>query len=230
MKLNIGNSIFEGFNDKDGLMICGYEWGYSKDDQRLDESGEEVFFVQNATSTFSNKSPVYGKRVFSWPYDNRIIKWFDIWGHPLNREGDGNDFDKCIIQTNWCDSQGNKIEESYYAKLTAPEQIENFIFHVEALRPRLIFFMGSQIIDILQDESVLPRFSSIMGKPVSSPRKIQKPFDGRRFRIGFQDFEKCKIVSLPHPSGTRGLSDNYISLFTDEIGSLLYEFRLEKGV
>ena len=26
-KLNLGNAIYKGFNDKNGLMICGYEWG-----------------------------------------------------------------------------------------------------------------------------------------------------------------------------------------------------------
>ncbi|MGN6955213.1 hypothetical protein ACTHT3_15240, partial [Neisseria sp. P0015.S004] len=25
--LNLSNSIFQGYNDKHGLMICGYEWG-----------------------------------------------------------------------------------------------------------------------------------------------------------------------------------------------------------
>lgn len=29
--LNLGNSIFTGFNDKEGLMICGCEWGFSKE-------------------------------------------------------------------------------------------------------------------------------------------------------------------------------------------------------
>jgi hypothetical protein len=28
--LNLANSIFAGFNDKNGLMICGYEWGDHK--------------------------------------------------------------------------------------------------------------------------------------------------------------------------------------------------------
>ena len=29
--LNLGNAIYEGLNDQNGLMICGYEWGQEAD-------------------------------------------------------------------------------------------------------------------------------------------------------------------------------------------------------
>ena len=35
--LNLRNSIFAGFNDKNGLMICGYEWG-----EESQSKGQEV--------------------------------------------------------------------------------------------------------------------------------------------------------------------------------------------
>lgn len=35
--LNLANSIFAGFNDKNGLMICGYEWG-----EESQSKGQEV--------------------------------------------------------------------------------------------------------------------------------------------------------------------------------------------
>ena len=230
MDLNIGNSIFEGLNDKKGLMICGYEWGYSKEDQRLDELGEDYFYDKDADTIFSNKSPMHGERAFTWRYDNRIIKWFNIWGHTLVREGLGGDFEKCIIQTNWCNTEGNKIEESYYQKLTNPTQIDNFIYHIKTFEPSIIFFMGSEIIDILQDENVLNRFCEIMGNPKEKPYKVQKPFEGRRFKIGFQEFDKCKIISMPHPSSSRGLSDGYISLFTNECSTLISELKAIKVI
>lgn len=211
-------------------MICGYEWGYSKVDQKRHESGEELFYDENATTTFSNKSPAHGDRAFNWRYDNRIIRWFEIWEHPLNRKGLGGDFEKCIIQTNWCNTEGNKIKENYYQKLTDPDQIENFIFHIRTLEPFIIFFMGSQMIDILQDKKVFDKFVQIMGEPKTAPQKTQKPFEGQRFKIGFQEFEKCKVISMPHPSGARRLSNNYISLFTNEIGSLISELKTGKGM
>lgn len=228
MELNIENSIFEGLNDKNGLMICGYEWGFSKDDQKLHESGEEVFYDGDATTTFANKSPAHGERAFAVRYDNRILKWFSMWGHPLNREGLGNDFDKCVVQTNWCNSKGHNIEGNYFQKLMHPEQLDNFIYHIKTFEPSLIFFMGSEMIKILQNEVALSRFSDIMGKPESVPEIIQKPFHGRRFKIGFQKFEKCDIVSLPHPSSSHGLSDDYISLYTDRIGGLIADFKKRK--
>ena len=38
--LNLGNSLFKGYNDKHGLMICGYEWGWSKADEAAYVAGE----------------------------------------------------------------------------------------------------------------------------------------------------------------------------------------------
>ena len=230
MDWNIGNSVFKDLNDKQGLMLCGYEWGLSKEDQLNIETGIELFYDPSALTIFSNKLPRHGKRALIWKYDNRIIKWFTIWGHPLSRDKLGTDFEKSIIQTNWCNTQANKIEENFYHKLTNIPQLENFIFHIKTFEPSLIFFMGSEMIDILQETKVLNEFSKIMGNAKSKPKKIQKEFDGRRFKIGFQEFDKCQIISLPHPSSSRGLSDDYMVLFSDEIGSLIAKFKKEKGI
>lgn len=43
--------------------------------------------------------------------------------------------------------------------------------------------------------------------------------------MGFQGFENCKAVCFPHPSGSHGLSDDYIKLFSTEVGKLLQEFK-----
>ena len=230
MNLNIGNSIFPGLNDDQGLMICGYEWGFSEEDQRLFESGEGIFFDKDAVTTFPNKVPAHGDRALSWRYDNRVLKWFSLWGHPLSRVSLGGDFEKSIIQTNWCNTESHKIKENYYHKLTNREQLDNFIRHIERLKPSLILFMGSEMINILQDKFILELFSTIMGSPKAKPHIEQKPFSGRRFKIGFQYFDRCDVVSLPHPSSSRGLSDDYISLFTEEIGRLIAEFKERKSI
>ena len=230
MELNIGNSIFPGMNDKKGLMVCGYEWGFSEADQKLFESGEDVFFDKNAITTFSNKSPAHGKRALTWRYDKRIVKWFELWNHPLSREGLGGDFEKLILQTNWCNTQGYKIQEGYYKKLINQDQIKNFIFHIEYFRPSLILFMGSEIINILQNPLVKDQFEKILGCSEKPPIKIQKPFSGRQFKIGFQKFENCQVVSLPHPSSSRGLKDEYIQKFEPEIGVFITELKRKKGI
>ena len=230
MGINIGNSIFPGLNDKHGLMICGYEWGFSKPDQEILESGRSVFFNENAVATFSNKSPVHGERALVWKYDNRIIKWFGLWGHPLSRDGLGGDFEKLVVQTNWCNTEGNTINESYFKKLTASEQVNNFIFHIKEFQPSLILFMGSDIINILQDPSIKYKFEEIMGKSEAPPEKIQKQFSGRRFKVGFQKFKNCQVVSLPHPSSSRGLADDYIALFETEIGWLIDDLKARHAI
>jgi len=43
-ELNIGNSIFPKLNDSNGIMLCGYEWGWSKEDQRDEKQGLLLLF------------------------------------------------------------------------------------------------------------------------------------------------------------------------------------------
>lgn len=204
-------------------MLCGYEWGFSKSDQE-----SSLIQEQNRSGVphvFSNKAAEYGDAANSWKYDQRIIYWFELFGHKLNRQETGGDFEKCLLQTNWCDTQNNKMEGDYWSKLLEPSQIDNFIAHIEMFKPRLIFFFGSQIIKILQSEKVLSRLMGVVGLVTESLNFQRKPFDGRAFSIGFQSFKNCKTVCFPHPSGSHGLSDDYIKLFSSEIGKLLQEFK-----
>ncbi|MBT9162936.1 MAG: hypothetical protein DDT27_01501 [Dehalococcoidia bacterium] len=225
---NIGNSVFPGFNDNQGIMLCGYEWGFSKNDQDYLQTNEQK--RSDAPHVFSNKAAEYGEIANNWKYDNTIIYWFDLFGHKLSRRETGGNFEKCILQTNWCDTINNKIEGDYWSKLLDPSQVDNFIAHIEMFKPRLIFFFGSKIIKILQSDKVLPRFMGAMGA-VTEPLYFRtKPFDGRIFNVGFQSFEKCKTVCFPHPSGSRGLSHDYIKLFSTEIDNLLLEFKEIKRV
>ena len=180
--------------------------------------------IQSLNTTFPNKINVFKK---SYPYDERIIKWFELWEHPLERSN--GDFEKCIIQTNWCPTQANNMHDiDIYEKLKRCK--DNFLCHIEELQPKIIFFMGSAMIDVLNDTTIKGDFEKIMGKEIKPLQKIQKQFNGKQFYIGLQSFEKCDIISLPHPSGTRGLSDEYIALFKDEIKPILDKYRAYKKV
>lgn len=225
-EFNIATGIFKGHNDSQGIMICGYEWG--EDD--TNEADEDQVFNKDIPVTFSNKVPCYGEKALNWRYDKKIIKWFELWGHPLSRIDSGGNFEKCILQTNWCNSQNKKMNGDYWKKLLAEEQINNFVFHVNSFKPRLIIFFGSQMIHILQNEKVLNPFRNVMGAIVSDKKVYTKPFNGKKFRVGFQEFEKCKVVCLPHPSGSRGLCDEYIEMFSPEMGGLLREVKTLKGI
>lgn len=223
-RYNVGNSIFPGFNDKNGVMLCGYEFGFNKHDQYLEENHkDEIKKMKLEINTFYDKSKIYGS-----PYDLRIIKWFSFFGHPLGVDDGHSPFDKCLLQTNWCDGQDTYVSD--YAKFLSKENSENFLGIVEAFLPRVLIFMGAKQIHYLQTPAIKSRFSEIFGAEVSPLDIRSKPFDGRKFKIGFQTFERISILSLPHPSGTRGLSDKYIKLFVPEVKDVLDSYRKLKSV
>ncbi len=216
---NVGNSIFPGFNDKEGLIICGYEWGYSTYDQYLEKNHkDEIEKKKSENNTFYSKSKIYDS-----PYDLRIIKWFSYFGHPLGIDNGFSSFDKCLLQTNWCDDQGTYVND--YAKFLSEENSGNFLNIMQAFRPRVLVFMGSKQIHYLQTPTIKNRFSEIFGAEVFPLVIKSKPFVGRKFKIAFQAFEHVSVISLPHPSGTRGLSDDYIKLFAPEIKEVLDNYR-----
>jgi hypothetical protein len=228
MEFNIATGIFAGFNDSEGIMLCGYEWG--EEDGKDESTASSPYPKSYPDCVFSNKAswPQYGNDANKWPYDRRIREWFKLWGHELKRaEGD---FEKCLLQTNWCDTQGHHMEGDYQTKLLADEQVKNFIKHINGFRPKLIIFFGSSMINFLQCAKVLHPFVDIMGAAKGNVVFHLRPFSGRRFRVGFQEFERCKVISLPHPSGSRALSDGYIKLFSTEIGLWIQEIKEHKNI
>jgi hypothetical protein len=230
-ELNIANSRFDGLNSHGGLMLCGYEWGDSKADSTADNGGDNPDYDPNATVVFSNKVPAHGVRALNWKYDNKIKKWFDMWGHPLREDGLGGDFEKSIVQTNWANTKNHDMESTdYFGKLLAEDQIDNFVFHLEELKPSLIMFFGTHLISALQNDLVLKRVKAVLGEIVEPLTRVQKESVGTKFRIGFQKFENCDVIGLPHASGARGLRDDYFIQFKDEIGHLIADFKKRKSI
>ena len=225
--LNLSNSIFQGYNDKHGLMICGYEWGWSKADEAAYVAGEYKLPENKIDHTFANKSLYFGEQAKKWRYDNTIKIWFEMWGHPLDENELGGAFEKSLVQTNWAATQGNKIDNPN--KFLQPEHVDNFLYHIEKLRPKLILFMGSNLTNYLNRANVLPRFEQLVGKQTQPLRVVQKDFSGTRFKIRFQSFENCEVVCLPHPSASRGLSYDYIALFEPEMNRILSDFKTTRG-
>lgn len=195
--LNLSNSLFKGYNDKHGLMICGYEWGWSKADEAAYVAGEYKLPENKIDHTFANKSLYFGEQAKKWRYDNTIKNWFEMWGHPLDENGLGGAFEKSLVQTNWAATQGNTIDNP--DKFTQPEHIDNFLYHIEKLRPKVILFMGSRLADFLNNQNVLPRFEQLVGKQTKPLETVQKEFDGTRFNVKFQSFEIAKSSAFPIP-------------------------------
>ncbi|UOG18733.1 hypothetical protein [Acinetobacter sp. PK01] len=226
-ELNLANTLFEGFNDKEGLVICGYEWGWSKADQENEGKVPPIDF--SIPCTFSNKTLRYGEQAKGWRYDNKIKKWFTLWGHPLNEDALGSDFDKCIIQTNWAYTSNNSING--YGRFLEEEAINNFLLHIATLKPKVILFMGSKLINLLRHEKVWDKFTAIVGNQTSPLEVVRKQeHDGRKFKVFFEEFETCKVVCFPHPSSSRGLSDGYIGLFKTEMDNIFTNYKNEKNL
>lgn len=228
--LNVGNAIFPGFNDKSGIILCGYEWGGPTSDQKSSETRKQEIEVAAACiNTFHSKSLIFNSR-----YDKRLLKWFEAFGHPLGQEQGFSQFDKTILQTNWCDDQQNYVKD--YSKFLAEENIQNFLKIMSTYVPEVLVLLGSRLIGYLQHPSVKERVIEIFGQEVQPPIRLQPgsanlaTFRGRKFRIYRQSFERTNVICLPHPSGSIGLSDDYIQMFADEIGGILKDYRSRRGV
>jgi hypothetical protein len=230
--LNITNSIFKGFNDKNGLMICGYEHGHSISDQERNKNTTGPFHNTELECTFANQTPRFGEVAKTWPYQKTIKKWFSSWGFPLDENGLGGNLEKSIILTNWANTQGHKmgIETKISSKLLSDEQVDNFLLHIDSFRPRVLLLMGSQLIHCLNNQKVISRFEAIVGKRVSIAKSIQQDMaEGRRFKVYFQEFQKnagahCQVVCFPHPSGSIGLRDGYIAQYKKLMAPIISQF------
>ena len=125
--------------------------------------------------TFSNKSLRYGDVAKTWiKYDKRIRTWFSMWGHPLNEEGLGDAFDKMIVQTNWAvESKKSRSTIAFYKQ---DENVDNFIAHIEELRPKVILFMGSELLTkVLKFYKVRDKFTPIMGNEIEKLQTLRMP-------------------------------------------------------
>jgi hypothetical protein len=226
---NLGNSVFPGLNDAGGILLCGYEWGLSKADQAALKQNGELNQNRDATHTFSDKTPRFGDQARSWRYDERIRRWFSLWGHPLSDTGKGGVLEQSIMQTNWCNTQAPAITGRCLAKLLDPLQVRNFVDHLAYLRPRLVLLFGSVMAQAMGSKTVSPLIENVLGPRVGAPIRTRKDFPGKRFWVTFQRFEAATIVCLPHPSSSWGLQEDYISLFAGEMSPLIDEIHKEKA-
>lgn len=114
-------------NYVEGIMVCGINWGG-------DPSGN---MTPEEPSFFSDKD------VNDYPYRNRLLRWFQLWGHSLETvRGRDGAFERSIIQTNWLSDQRRTMhgQDTYE---TCVSNRDNFFLHLRALRPRLVFFFAA---------------------------------------------------------------------------------------
>lgn len=83
----------------------------------------------------------------------------------------------------------------------------------------------------MNTNQVRPQAERILG-PGSEAQYVRKEIflNGKRlkaFSVGLQSFAKTDVIGLPHPTGSRGLSDYYIASFRHEIGPVMSRFCTE---
>lgn len=201
-------------NREGGLLLCGLNHGYSKDDERKDTAGID--------RSDPRKSFFSDGEVNDYPFRNRIVSWFLLWGYELARSNDkASAFDKSIVQTNWLQTCSNNMNgtNSYQACI---KDNESFLKTCEVLKPRLIFFFGRELFWAFASPVLSSKVESIFGNRVGEVIWLQKEvyFNGklrRRFRFGFQRYEKLMVVVLPHATGAQGVASDYIEAFKPEM-------------
>ncbi|WP_104712584.1 hypothetical protein [Helicobacter cetorum] len=215
-------------NKKHGLVVCGYQRGGDDSHAKNDPCDKNKYFSE-------------------LPYDFQkdLIKWFGLWEYPLaTEESKMGNFEKSIIEIEWCEGHSKTIDKNL---LCSTQSKERFLKLIESLEPKLLMFTGTTMLDALNDSSLKPSVEKILGHAKSEPQYFKKSFeyeveeetengmqtttkktDG--FRVGFQSFDKCEVIALPHPTGTIGLPNQYLALFKDEIKPLIDEYRKSKGV
>lgn len=199
-----------------GLMLCGINWGGDPDDT----SGppRKSFFSDAASFNAQTR------------YRNKIVEWFKLWGQPLETSQDqAGVFERSIVQTNWMDSQSKRVEGDNVAAQCVG-QWSNFEKHVRYFSPRLIIFLGISLLDAMKqcnaESSLLfganPNgiVSRVCDKVMTDSNKPSKKFRYAHGKLG-----DTAMIWLPHPTGSHGLTNNYIKAFSDEISPIITEYR-----
>ena len=92
-------------NIQGGIMICGINYGYSKQDEMADSDAVRIEQEQDAALSFFSDVSVNGG-----PYKTRILEWLTGWGIPLERDtAQPSGLERSYLQTNWIDSQTRSI-------------------------------------------------------------------------------------------------------------------------
>lgn len=205
-------------NREGGLLLCGLNHGYSKEDERQDAAGID--------RSDSRKSFFSDGEVNDYPFRNRIVSWFSLWGFELARRNEiAGAFERSIVQTNWLQTCSNNMNGINTQKACI-EDNESFIQTCETLKPELIFFFGRELFWAFDSTAIREKSEPIFGARLGETKWLQKEvfFNGkprRPLRFGFQQYEKLSVVVLPHATGAQGVASDYIEAFKPEMAEVI---------
>ena len=205
-------------NQGGGLLLCGMNHGFNKKDELLELSGDAKLDAYK--SFFSDKE------VNDSDFRNRIVTWFSLWGYPLARSREtAGAFEKSIIQTNWLQTCANNMDGLNVVRECISDS-DSIMHTCEVLKPGLIFFFSRALFSAFASVALKPKIEDIFGRPLNEVKWKQKDvrFNGklrRRFRFGFQDYEHLRVVVMPHATGAKGISNDYIEAFKQEMAGVI---------
>jgi hypothetical protein len=194
-------------NLRGGIMICGINFGYSVEDEKRENRG--TLSGPEPLSFFSDKA------VNNTRFRNRILTWLCSWGLEfVTRAGEEGAFERSFFQTNWLNTQTRSITSNGAISVeTLVQEADAFLRLLEQRKPTVIIFVGSQLIEALNDIRIRERVVSILGERSGNAeiyRGDLPNYKGTKFKMLTQTFGQTRIISLPHPQA-RGLSDEYVA-------------------
>ena len=204
-------------NISGGIMVCGINFGYSKEDEALEGQVENV--AREVLSFFSDET------VNKTKFRDRALRWLRSLGIKLSGTAGGDGaLEKSVFQTNWFDSQTRDIGTAGEFNSKAMVEIElslqeqkrfgyGLISVVEARKPRAIIFFGANLIEAFNDIRLRPRIEASLGPRSGNAQRIglkTDTFKGKVFSVRYQTFGSTYVVCLPHPQA-HGVTDEFIA-------------------
>lgn len=191
-------------NASGGLLLCGINHGYTAKDEELDAAG--IDRLDKYKSFFSDSA------VNDYRLRNRLVTWLSLWGLQLRREAaTAGPLERSIVQTNWLQSCSNNVN-GIPVRRACIEDSESFLRTCDQLRPSVIVLLSKEMLWALTSAELRTPVKGILGclqEPISW---IDQPVAGaKRFKIGRARFETTTVLSLPHPTGSKGLKDDYMA-------------------
>ena len=204
-------------NTSGGIMVCGINFGYSKEDEAAES--QSVAVATEPLSFFSDET------VNKTKFRNRALKWLRSLGLNLSGtpETEGA-LEKSIFQTNWFDSQTRDVgtDGEFKAEAMVEQELRlqeqkmlgyGLISLVEARKPRAIIFLGSALIEAFNDIRLRPRIEALLGPRSGNAQRMElkaDTFTGKSFSVRYQTFGGTYVVCLPHPQA-HGVTDEFIA-------------------
>lgn len=186
-----------------GLLLCGINDGLTSAEAHQDAAG--IDRSAPFRSFFSDE------RVQDTRFRNTIVKWFSHWGYHL--QGDwrlAQGLDRALVHTNWLMSATNNVG-GIDVRRACIDDPHPFLNLCEELRPGLIIFFSKQLMSAFTSGELRPRVEVLFGASQGDTDWFQADVPNvKAFKVGIHRFEQLTTISLPHPTGSRGISDDYI--------------------